>query len=56
MLLVLMMPISNENDIRICLLGMGYVGLTSGAVYAKQGFKTICTDTIDSRVAGLWLA
>jgi UDPglucose 6-dehydrogenase len=53
MLLVLMMPISNENDIRICLLGMGYVGLTSGAVYAKQGFKTICTDTIDSRVAGL---
>jgi len=42
-----------QDDINICILGMGYVGLTSGAVFAKNGYTTICTDTIASKVEDL---
>ncbi len=42
-----------SNKLQVCILGMGYVGLTSGAVFAKNGYKTICTDTIKTRVENL---
>jgi UDPglucose 6-dehydrogenase len=41
---------SDDAEIRLCLIGMGYVGLTSGAVFAKYGLPTVCTDVIAERV------
>ena len=41
------------DDIRISVIGMGYVGLASGMGYAKHGFKTIVTATTPSKVEGL---
>jgi UDPglucose 6-dehydrogenase len=41
------------EKIRIAVLGMGYVGLASGMVYAKHGFKTICTTTTPSKAVNL---
>ena len=38
---------------RIAVLGMGYVGLTSGVAFAKQGHKTVCTTTTLSKAADL---
>jgi len=41
------------KSLRIAVLGMGYVGLTSGVVFAKHGHKTICTTTTPAKAAGL---
>jgi len=41
------------EDIRISVLGMGYVGLASGMGYARHGFKTIVTATTPSKVENL---
>ena len=37
----------------IAVLGMGYVGLTSGVAFAKQGNRTICTTTTPQKAEGL---
>ena len=31
------------EKLKIAVIGMGYVGLTSGMAFAKQGFRSICT-------------
>jgi UDPglucose 6-dehydrogenase len=41
------------KNIRIAVVGMGYVGLTTSVVFAMHGFNTICTDIIKSRVDDL---
>ena len=41
------------EEIRISVLGMGYVGLASGMGYAKHGFPTIVTATTPSKVENL---
>lgn len=41
------------DDIRISVIGMGYVGLASGMGYAKHGFRSICTATTPSKVENL---
>ena len=41
------------EDIRISVLGMGYVGLASAMGYARHGFRTIVTATTPSKVEGL---
>ena len=41
------------EDLKIAVMGMGYVGLASGMAYAKHGFKTICTTTTPSKVENL---
>jgi UDPglucose 6-dehydrogenase len=33
------------KDIKITMVGMGYVGLVTGAAFAKHGFDTTCTTT-----------
>jgi UDPglucose 6-dehydrogenase len=43
----------SAEELRVCYIGMGYVGLTSGVVSAKHGLPTICTDTIESRIDNL---
>jgi len=46
-------------DMRLCgkleiaVLGMGYVGLTSGMAFAKHGFRSICTTTTPSKAENL---
>lgn len=37
----------------VTMIGMGYVGLVSGAVFAKHGFPTICTGTTRAKVEKL---
>jgi len=41
------------ENIRIAVLGMGYVGLASGMAYAKHGFKTTCTTTTPAKAENL---
>lgn len=38
---------------KVCVIGMGYVGLIMGATFAKHGFETTCTDAIKSKVDAL---
>jgi UDPglucose 6-dehydrogenase len=38
------------KDLSITMVGMGYVGLITGMAFAKHGFKTVVTDTIQDRV------
>ena len=38
------MSINNINKNKICVLGLGYVGLTLSATLAKLGFKVIGVD------------
>ena len=38
---------------KIAVVGMGYVGLTTGMSLAVHGFKTVCTDAISSKVDSL---
>jgi UDPglucose 6-dehydrogenase len=33
------------SDLKITMIGMGYVGLVTGAAFAKHGFDTTCTTT-----------
>jgi len=39
--------------LEIAVLGMGYVGLTSGVAFAKHGFRVICTTTTPSKAENL---
>ncbi len=41
------------DEIKISVLGMGYVGLASAMGYAKHGFKTTVTATTPSKVSNL---
>jgi len=41
------------KDLRIAVLGMGYVGLTSAVAFAKHGFKSVCTTTTPSKAEKL---
>jgi len=41
------------RNLRIAVLGMGYVGLTSGVAFAKHGHRTVCTTTTPAKAAGL---
>lgn len=41
------------EKMNIAVLGMGYVGLTSGMVFAKHGFRTVCTTTTTSKAENL---
>lgn len=47
------MDVIRIEDVRITVIGMGYVGLTSGIAFAKHGFKTICTTTTDRKAKNL---
>jgi len=41
------------EKLKIAVLGMGYVGLTSGVAFAKHGFRSICTTTTPSKAEKL---
>lgn len=41
------------KDLRIAVLGMGYVGLTSGMAFSKHGFRSICTTTTPTKAENL---
>ena len=41
------------EKLKIAVLGMGYVGLTSGMAFAKHGFRSICTTTTPSKAKNL---
>jgi UDPglucose 6-dehydrogenase len=41
------------KDIKITMVGMGYVGLVSGAAFAKHGFDTTCTSTTKEKAEDL---
>ena len=41
------------EKMNIAVLGMGYVGLTSGMAFAKHGFRTVCTTTTTSKAENL---
>lgn len=41
------------SDIRITMIGMGYVGLVTGAAFAKHGFDTTCTTRTPEKVEKL---
>lgn len=43
----------NKSEYRLVVLGMGYVGLTLAAVYARAGFKTIGVDINKKIIADL---
>ena len=38
------------KDLKISLMGMGYVGLITGMAFAKHDFQTVVTDSIPERV------
>jgi UDPglucose 6-dehydrogenase len=37
----------------ICVVGTGYVGLVTGAVFADLGNEVVCVDNVDEKIAGL---
>lgn len=41
------------KDIKITMIGMGYVGLVTGAAFAKHGFDTTCTTTTPEKAENL---
>lgn len=41
------------SDIKITMVGMGYVGLVTGAAFAKHGFDTTCTTTTKEKAERL---
>jgi len=41
------------EKLKIAVLGMGYVGLTSGVAFAKHGFRSICTTTTPGKAENL---
>jgi UDPglucose 6-dehydrogenase len=41
------------KDIKITMIGMGYVGLVTGAAFAKHGFHTTCTTRTPEKVEAL---
>ena len=41
------------TDLKITMIGMGYVGLVTGAAFAKHGFNTTCTTTTPKKAERL---
>jgi UDPglucose 6-dehydrogenase len=41
------------SDLKITMIGMGYVGLVTGAAFAKHGFDTTCTTTTKEKAEKL---
>ncbi len=41
------------RDLKLTMIGMGYVGLVSGAAFAKHGFDTTCTTTTPEKAEKL---
>lgn len=41
------------RDLKITMIGMGYVGLVTGAAFAKHGFDTTCTTTTPQKAERL---
>ena len=41
------------KQLRVAVLGMGYVGLTSGIAFAKHGIRSICTTTTPGKAENL---
>lgn len=41
------------GEFNIAVIGMGYVGLTTGMAFAKHGFRSICTTTTPSKAQNL---
>jgi len=48
-----MVLVKSMEKMNIAILGMGYVGLTSGMALAKHGLKSICTTTTPSKAENL---
>ncbi|MEA3493996.1 MAG: UDP-glucose/GDP-mannose dehydrogenase family protein [Candidatus Margulisiibacteriota bacterium] len=44
---------NSDNDIRICVIGTGYVGLTTGVCLADLGFKVTCVDKDREKISEL---
>ena len=44
---------SEENRVRICVVGSGYVGLVTGACLADFGMDVVCVDQDESKIAQL---
>ncbi len=42
-----------QTELRICVIGTGYVGLTAGACFAHLGHTVVCTDSSASRIEAL---
>lgn len=38
------------KELKISLMGMGYVGLTTGMAFSRHGFQTVVTDTVPERI------
>jgi UDPglucose 6-dehydrogenase len=48
-----MMPDKRGAEMRICVVGTGYVGLVCGTCLADQGFQVTCVDRDEEKIAGL---
>jgi UDPglucose 6-dehydrogenase len=42
-----------DSDLRLCVIGCGYVGLVTGACLAEAGHQVVCTDIDGDRIAKL---
>src|SRR6202022_1107867 len=45
--------ISRRVDLRLSVIGCGYVGLVTGACLAEAGHDVVCTDVDEQRIAQL---
>ena len=45
--------IPGESDVRLSVIGCGYVGLVTGACLAEAGHEVVCTDIDRERIAKL---
>lgn len=41
------------SELRISVVGIGYVGLVTAVTFSELGFKTVCTDVVKEKVEGL---